>query len=292
MPRYKSSLAHYLNNVSYSAWLNRLYNIAISCHEWLNVPDTVNTRFLEQTLFWKGSAVWFEDFPLGQVALPVTNFGPPDIYGEPVTFGATSHGYTNNDLNQENAVIIYNNLGHTPDLDTMILYAQRLSAIDRAIDVNVARQKTPWVLNCDESERLTIVNALKKVDENEPAIFGTKRFNMAGALNSISLTAPFVSADLMGLKRQILMECLTYFGVEANTSSKAERLVTPEIEANLGETEANRQSRVVARQDAAKKINRIFGGNVQVRFRSELQLSRILEGVEKDVDADNSSDAI
>lgn len=36
--------AKYFTNVTYSTWFNRLYNIAISRFEWLNLPDTCNEK--------------------------------------------------------------------------------------------------------------------------------------------------------------------------------------------------------------------------------------------------------
>ena len=48
-----------LNNRTYLQYYNRLLELAINMYEWKNLPDTVDERFLELTLFSDGMAVFF-----------------------------------------------------------------------------------------------------------------------------------------------------------------------------------------------------------------------------------------
>ena len=64
-------------------------------------------------------------------------------------------------------------------------------------------------------------------------------------------------------------------GIEANTNEKSERMITNEIQSNLGATEAFRQSRLMARQNAVEKINLMFGTDIKVKFNSNLFLSKL-----------------
>ena len=50
--------------------------------------------------------------------------------------------------------------------------------IDRAIDVNVNGQKTPLILLCEESERLSYLNLYKEYDGGAPIIKGTKDLDL------------------------------------------------------------------------------------------------------------------
>ena len=43
-----------LNNASYIQYYDRLTELSISMFEWRNLPDTVDPRFLELTLFANG----------------------------------------------------------------------------------------------------------------------------------------------------------------------------------------------------------------------------------------------
>ena len=49
------------NAIAEQYYLSRLSELAMSMFKWKNVPDTIDTRFLEYTLFYEGAALWFKD---------------------------------------------------------------------------------------------------------------------------------------------------------------------------------------------------------------------------------------
>lgn len=284
--------AKYFTSVTYSTWFNRLYNIAISRFEWLNLPGTCNEKFIEQVLFFNGFMVGYKDTALNSyLIMPCTNNSVLDIFGYPAKVNA--YGY--NDymapnltpytitLNQEptkaDAALLYANYSRCPDLPAVLYFARKLTKIDRTIDVNINVQKTPYIISCGENQRLTVANMFKQVDNFEPAIITTKFYGLNGEkpINVMDLKPPFVADKMQTLKRQVYQEALTYLGIEANTSEKAERQVTEELTANMGETESMRQSPLASRKQFCKEFNKIYGTNIDVKFRSDLQLSQIME---------------
>ena len=50
-----------LNKASYIQYYDRLTELSISMFEWRNLPDSVDPRFLELTLFANGYAVFFKE---------------------------------------------------------------------------------------------------------------------------------------------------------------------------------------------------------------------------------------
>ena len=48
-----------LNNATYAQYFKRLMELSITMFKWNNLPDTVDERFLELTLFTDGQAVFF-----------------------------------------------------------------------------------------------------------------------------------------------------------------------------------------------------------------------------------------
>ena len=284
----KTKITQYVNHREYGNWFCKLYNILLASIEWVDVPESIDPRYIEQVLFWQDRCVWFKDNELGELALPVINANIFDWYGNLITCRGRSYNYTSEILQvspwtvdgnkvEQNAVIIYNNIARLPDLPIIISYAEKLSAIDRTIDVNVNAQKTPVLIRCDEDERLTLRNIYSEYQGNEPVIFGSKSINPS-AITAIETTAPFVSQELFTLRRQILQDCLAYLGIESNVSEKSERVVSGEVTANMGQIESYRQTRLFPREQAVKQINKIFGHNIKVRFRSDLDLSKIMEG--------------
>ena len=64
---------------------------------------------------------------------------------------------------------------------------------------------------------------------------------------------------------------LTYFGIENANTEKRERLVTDEITSNMGGVAISRNSRMNAREQACKEINRLFGLEVSVDFEGRIE---------------------
>lgn len=284
--------AKYFTSVTYSTWFNRLYNIAISRFEWLNLPGTCNEKFIEQVLFFNGFMVGYKDTALNSfLIMPCTNNSVLDIFGYPAKVNAYGYnGYMAQNLTpytitlgeeptKADAALLYANYSRCPDLPAVLYFARKLTKIDRTIDVNINVQKTPYIISCGENQRLTVANMFKQVDNFEPAIITTKFYGLNGEkpINVMDLKPPFVADKMQTLKRQVYQEALTYLGIEANTSEKAERQVTEELNANMGETESMRQSPLASRKQFCKEFNKIYGTNIDVKFRSDLQLSQIME---------------
>lgn len=259
-----------MNTGAYRQYYNRLVELAISCFEWKNLPDTVDQRFLELTLFCDGQCVFFKDDVLGFLALQNAMNGGFDVYRIPVNRRAYAvNGYQKN-LNKDDSVIIFNNYLHTNSQLDATMFAKRLYNLDRAIDVNTNAQKTPVLITCDESQRLTMLNLYKQYDGNEPFIFGDKLLNSNG-IKAMSTGAPYVADKLYDLKSKIWNEALTYLGITNVSVQKKERLVSDEVLKNQGGTLASRYSRLNARREACKQINNMFGLDVWCDFRDEAE---------------------
>lgn len=268
------------NHDTYLDYYYRLKEYVINMFEWENLPDSVDQRFIELTLCEKGYLVYFNDDVLGNLALTCMIGGLLDVYRIPTFRRAyATNGYQKN-LDNKNSVLIFNNYLHTPSLLTIRLYAKRLSQIERAIDVNVKGQRTPLVILCNDKDILTMKNFYQQYDENEPFIFGGKKLDLE-AIHTIPCDVKYVADKLNILKRQIWQEALTFCGVENMNTEKKERLVTDEIVSNLGSVQAQRLVMLNARQDACEKINKMFGTNINVKFREDLSVYTDLNKTEE-----------
>lgn len=259
-----------MNNATFRQYYNRLTELSISMFEWTNLPDSVDPRFLELTLFADGQAVFFKDEVMGYLALQNANGGEFNVYRVPKKRRAyASNGYNRN-LDDTNSVIIYNNYLHSNSRLDVEMFSRRLWNLDRAIDVNANAQKTPILIQCDETQRLTLQNLYKKYDGNEPVIFGDKNLN-PNALKVLQTGAPYVCDKLYQLKTQIWNEALTYLGISNINITKKERLITDEVTRNQGGTIASRYSRLEARREACKAINKMFDLNIWCDYREDYQ---------------------
>lgn len=260
------------NNATFMQYYNRLVELAISMFEWKNLPETIDPRFLELALFGDGMAVFFEDKEIGYLALRTTIGGRLNLYNIPTDRRAyASNGY-NMPLTQDDSVIIWNNLMHTNSVLEVSNFSKRLWDLDRTIDVNAKAQKTPILIRCEESQRLTLKNLYKQYSGNEPVIYADKGL-AAKPIDVLNTGAPYVCDKLYELKTQIWNEALTYLGISNVSYQKKERLLQDEVQRNLGGTIASRYSRLEARRQAANEINKMFGLNIDVNFREDFSLA-------------------
>ena len=259
-----------MNTGTYRQYYNRLVELAISMFEWKNLPDTVDPRFLELCLFTDGQVVFFNDPVLGYLTLQNACNGGFNVYRIPVKRRAYAVNGYQKDLSDKDSVIIFNNYLHTNSQLDAAMFARRLSDLDRSIDVNAKAQKTPILIKCDETQRLTMQNLYMQYDGNMPFIFADKSLN-TNQLQAIKTDAPYVADKLYQLKTQIWNEALTYLGISNINVQKKERLITDEVTRNQGGTIASRYSRLNARRDACKQINAMFGLDVWCDYREDYQ---------------------
>ena len=256
-----------LNSATYNDYFNRLQNLAISMFKWEGLPESVDERFLELTLAEYGYALYFNDPDMGNLALTCMIGGNLNVYRIPINRRAYSTtGYQKN-CTDKDSVLIFNNYGHIPTMMTVALFAKRLYEIERTIDVNIKAQKTPTIILCDPQEELTFRNIFADAQDNKSLDVGVKNLDI-DSYKTLNTTAPFVADKLQILKRQVWNEALTFFGIDNVSSEKRERLVSDEVETNLGGVEAQRWVMLDSRQQAAEQINKMFGTNISVHFRN------------------------
>lgn len=257
------------NDYAFIQYYNRLTELSVSMFEWTGLPDTVDPRFLELALFRDGMAVFFKDNDLGDyLCLRAMIGGQWDVYNIPKIRNAyASNGY-HMTLDEKNSVIIYNNFLRTNSVLLVEEYARKLAELDRTIEVNAKAQKTPVLIKCNETQRLTMKNLYMKYDGNEPFIFADNDLN-PNSLQVLSTGAPYVCDKLYQLKSQYWNEALTYLGISNLNVQKKERLVSDEVMRNLGGVIASRYSRLEMRRQACEEINKMFDLNIWCDYRED-----------------------
>lgn len=259
------------NTLTYMQYLRRLMELSMSMFAWKNLPNTVDPRYIELRLFETGSVVFFKDDVLGELCLDCIQQGNFDVYGNPITRRAYSC-YNNYQkvLNDKDSVIIWNNYLRTNSVTDIQLYAKRLWDLDRSVDVNAKAQKTPILIQCNEKQRLSIMNLYMQYDGNTPVIFADNNIDING-IKVIDTRAPYVADKLYQLKNQIWNEALTYLGISNLNINKQERLITDEVSSSQGSTISSRYSRLECRKQAVEKINEMFGLDIEVDYRKDYQ---------------------
>ena len=273
-----------VNSATYYDYLERFKKIAMSIFEWVNLPDTMNERYLERCLYYNGMASLFKDEKYGFINTNVAISGDINIYGLPTKLNCFSYNF-NREKNlysgletatENDAILVMNNWEKIPTASTLELFALRLYEAERACDTNIKAMKTPVLLLGTEKQKLTLLNLYNQYDGNQPFIFGDKSNLESDAVKCIKTDAPFVADKIMDYKKEIWNEALTFLGINNIMLEKKERLVSDEANSNNELINLNLQSYLIPRQEACKQFNKLYGlegtdKEISVRVRSDLR---------------------
>lgn len=293
-----------INSQTYIDYLERMKKIALSMFEWVNLPDTMNARYLEMCLYYKGQAALLYDEDYGFINTQAADSGYINIYGLPTKINCFSFSYNkmrelyvpNTNLPaEEECILVMNNYQRVPTASTISLYAERLTDAQRAADINIKAQKTPILLLTDKNQELTLRNLYAQYDGNSPVIYGDKNLLNEKPIDSISTQADFIANDIREYMREIWNDFLTFLGI-SNLSEKRERLITSEADSNNELINMNMQSYLIPRKQACKEFNDKFGLTgtskaIDVKLRSDLyNIIKENESVIKDYNLDEEVD--
>lgn len=249
------------NDATFLYYYKKIIELGAASIRYKNCPQSINQRFLQLAIINDGKALLFEDEILGYLGLRLSPSSGFDAYGDPVGRRAYGVNGYNAERTDKNSVIIYNNYMRTSSIPEITLFAERLTLLDRIIDVNVNSQKTPLFVRCSEEQRLSILNMYKNYDGNEPIIYGTKELDPQ-TIQAFVTGAPYVAGNLYELKTKIWNEVLTYWGIANISYTKKERMITDEVNRGLGGVMANRAIRLNEQIAALDHFNEMFGTNI------------------------------
>ena len=284
---YKFKDSAIVNDATYFDFLYRFKRIALSMFEWVNLPSSMNERYLEMCLYYTGQASLLHDKKYGFINTKCTSNGNLSIYGLPnklhcfsYDFQADRMLYTGlNPINKfgenEECILVMNNWDRIPTSNMMELFAWRLYLAQRTCDVNISSQRFPVMVVGDEKQRLMLENLYNQYDGNQPFIFGNKNQLNDDMLKAIRTDAPYVADKITDYKKEIFNEALTYLGVNNISVQKKERLTEAESNENNELVNLNLQAMLIPRLEACRQFNEKFGltgtdKEISVRVRSDL----------------------
>lgn len=257
------------NLATFTYYAKRLTNLANTMFKWVNLPDSVNPRFLEKALLNYGVVCFAKDDITGKlIALPCVTNTNLDIYGEPT--GVTMFGMNGYQLpvTKDNAVWFWDNYSHTPMFHDILMFAKRLETIERTMDINIEGQRTPYVLSGNKSQINSLKSLWKTISYNSPVAIVDKNFDL-DSIKVMPTVAPFVAGELQVIKRNIWNEALGFIGVDNANSEKKERLLALEASGNMGAIKNQRYARLKTRLEAVDKINELFDLDIAVEINTD-----------------------
>lgn len=238
--------------------------LALNRYKWENLPDGIESRYIEQMLYDNGECAFFDHPDFGLCVLRSSARENLNIYGEPTKL--TLSGFNEHrTVMMDDCVRILNNDLALPTLPNIIYYAKRMAEVDDIIMQNLRQQRVPYLFATNENNRLTVNNLYERMYQGEPAIFIDKEMLKGEPENIMVLPvqAPYLVDKLQIQKQEMERELLTFLGIN-NTLEKKERLLVDETNSNNQFIKMSSDLGFKARQKACEEINAKYGLNIQV----------------------------
>ena len=268
----KQTEAMLLNNATASDIYDRLMMLAISIFTWEGLDEVAGfgaSRFLEQSLFRYGKAVFIKDDEIGYKVMNATPSDKLNSYYLPIKVNAYSIDY-NKSFDLDDCVYIMNNELQKPTSSSIALFSKRLYETERTIDVNLHAQRTPIIIEGSKNTMLTLKNAYMQFDGNVPVIYGNKEFNLDSKLNVLHTDAPFVIDKLENYKHELQNDCMTFLGINNANTQKRERLITDEVNSNNDLINYYLNCFYKTRKQACDLINKKYDLNIKLVLNKEM----------------------
>jgi hypothetical protein len=277
-----------------------LSELAINRFTYENVPDSIDTRFLEICLLFNGMAVWYWDESFDKLlAVRGSGVGAMNFYDNPISF--TTIGPGNNVISADasnatylpktlsayipaadkdadekkkkrKAVGMYSNALRMPDYDIVMIYSTRLATIDRTLEINTKNARRNKVVTSSPNTTLSMVNIARQQDEGVETIQVSGQARPEDNISVLDLgILPDAYDKLSILRARWWNEAMGLMGIDNANQDKKERLVQAEVSANDGQTDSMRYVALNARRQALEYINDIWGLDIQVDFNVEVE---------------------
>lgn len=290
--------ADILNNFTFIDFFDRLKRVATSIFKWKNLPETMNERWLELCLFYKGMAGILKHDDYGIINSEASWSGNIDIYGLPtivycystsffseqrvrydgkVSIEELSKIYGIQDDNLKEAILVMNNIDMQPTFIAMELFAYRLYKVQRTIDINLDLIKKPFIIGCNEQDKLSMQKFMMDVENNQNMIFATADFDPSNSIKIFDLNVNNHVEELENEKRAILSEALTTLGVNSILVDKAERLISDEGKKDNEFINYNLQYYWKQRKEACEQFNKLFKPEKEIEVVLNSDINNIIK---------------
>lgn len=285
-------------------YIRLLTDLAINRFKWTGLPEEIDVRYLEETLFYFGLSVFYHDGRFDKyMALRGNTNGWLDYQNNPTAFNVVGNNFPsiavsavrsakapmnkavyldNEDLTNLDwkdykgqlaeigqAVPIWANYARRTDIDVVLIYAKRLANFDRTVEINSMNARQPKVLVTDENTSLSVSNMNRQIEEGQGHV--KVRESISGTILALDLGInpdTIEKIDIVGDRHW--NKCMRLLGIENSNQDKKERLVSDEVNGNADQTSLMRFRNLNARRNAAAAINRIYPDlNVSVEYYTD-----------------------
>lgn len=256
-----------LDNITAAFYARYLMKRAISAVK-LTIPDEWDKDYTAYTLFCRGFGVVIDEPRFGIIFQGASLYGR-NVYYQPTRaitanplYTAPSQGW----IIGKNCEVVKLQPDYSGFMDIVATYAARLALAYESWQMNTQNSKLAYVIGADgKSQASSFEKLFDKIQSGVPAVAtgnnlwtkdGKPRWEAFSANLKQNYVAPEMSSDM----RSIMAEFDSFVGIPSNpNSTKKERQIVDEVNANNVETDTIIDLCVNTLNDGFQRVNKMFG---------------------------------
>lgn len=262
------------NTRSFLAYRQWITSLAMNRCKWINLPPTCDERYLEFTLATKGvaSIAYPKNMPGSFFSTMVNTNGRWNVYDTPCKWQSIGNNGWCFDADPRTGVLVYDTRLRIPNWSMIEFFARRLANLDRVEDLNMAQQRTPYIITSPRERVNDAKQLYKQVAGGEPAIIAKPDIASID-FNVLDMKVPYLGKELTDKKLALWDEVYSFLGIE-HVGQKSERLTSEEVDASNEPSNIMALDVLNARRDAANMLNERFGLEISVVWRKDNESDR------------------
>ena len=253
------------NNFRLGLIYNKYKMLSLNMFRWEGLPQTIESRHIENSLFNYGLCLIVNDDDLGFISVPCNYEAYMNVNNVPTEVRTCGFNYVKTfdyiSKDKNKCQLILNNDLAIGNEQYIYDYALRMFEVENCIRVNINQQKFPWFVNTTPNNKKTMETMFEKVMNGEPYILGSK--DQIGSVEVLTLNTPYIADKLNQYKYELEREVLSFHGLN-NNFEKKERLLVDEVNSNNDFIDRNVEIMYRQRQLACESLNKKFNWNVRV----------------------------
>lgn len=174
------------------------------------------SEYIEMLLYLKGQCALFNDNGQWKVRCCVPTGGINE-YGEPNSFTLTDYNGNNTVVvngNDGRFIWIKNNNDCIPTLFWILKYVNRVSKLERTMDLNIDAQKTPYIIETSPEIHLSIQNIFKQIKEMDEVVYVDQKTGIKDNVKILKLDVPYLVDKLYTQKTNEFNDLLNFLGIQ------------------------------------------------------------------------------
>jgi len=286
---YKPNTANSQESAIEFMYIKLLTDLAASRFKWEGMPEEIDVRYLELTLFYQALSVFYRDGRYDKyLCLRANTNGYLDYQNNPTAFNVVGNNFVGTTISasKDGEYVIENNAGKVsvtmgmgipiwankmrrPDIDIVRIYARKLANFDRTIEINSMNARRPKLIASTENTRLSMSNIGRQIEEGQNNIQVNGALDLEGIKTLDLGIDPMTILNLDIVRDRQWNKCMTLLGIDSANQDKKERLVSDEVSANNEQSSMMRYVNLNERIAAADRINKHYGTNIKVSYYTD-----------------------